>query len=625
VHWAHQVADRFPDGQLYLNLRGYYPGPPVPVADALAAFLRALGVPGSAIPGELEERAALYRSLLAERRMLVVLDNAADSAQVRPLLPGAPGCMAVVTSRDSLAGLVARNGARRVRLDALPIQDAVSLLRALVGARVDADPGAAAGLAELCCRLPLALRVAAELAVARPTVQLADLVAELGDEQRQLDLLDADGDPGTAVRAVLSWSFRHLDPAARRMFLLLAVHPGPDIDTYAAAALSDSSLYEASRMLDRLARAHLIQPTTQARFGMHDLLRRYAADEAAKTMTPAERESAHGRLLGYLQDTATRAESLAESHTRSSAIMQCAMSEHAMPDLADPAEAKAWLRTERSVLLACLDQTTADGQLARVVALTAALTWLLRADGGEQRARHATAASAAQGLGDQMGQAHALLCLGVAQQLAADPDTGATLARASEIFGDLGEKLGRGDALRALGYWRMIQRDRRAAQTLVEAQSIFRQLGDPIGLSETIMSLAEVQRTHGMFANATALAREALAIIEILDDRRVRAAALLRVSLAECVTDSYPAAVQSVSEALSIFRGFAVRGGVTDALNILGELQCVTGDYPSALQNLTEALGMACEMGWRVREADALISLGIARHQQVIPKARRGI
>jgi len=151
--------------------------------------------------------------------------------------------MAVVTSRDSLAGLVARNGARRVRPDALPIQDAVSLLRALVGARVDADPGAAAGLAELCCRLPLALRVAAELAVARPTVQLADLVAELGDEQRQLDLLDADGDPGTAVRAVLSWSFRHLDPAARRMFLLLAVHPGPDIDAYAAAALSDSSLY----------------------------------------------------------------------------------------------------------------------------------------------------------------------------------------------------------------------------------------------------------------------------------------------------------------------------------------------------------------------------------------------
>jgi len=168
VHWAHQVAGRFPDGQLYVNLRGYDPGQPMPAADALAGFLRALGVPGQDIPADEDERAARYRSLLAGRRVLVVLDNAGSVEQARPLLPGTEACAAVVTSRDSLAGLIARDGAARLDLDLLPLADAVGLLRALIGGRVDAEPGAAAALAGQCARLPLALRVAAERAAARP-------------------------------------------------------------------------------------------------------------------------------------------------------------------------------------------------------------------------------------------------------------------------------------------------------------------------------------------------------------------------------------------------------------------------------------------------------------------------
>ena len=241
VRWARRAAAAFPDGQLYVNLRGYDPGAPVAPGDALAGFLRALGLAGEDIPAGEDERAAAYRSLLDGRRMLVVLDNAASVEQARPLLPGSPSCLVVVTSRDSLAGLVARHGARRLALDMLPAADAIGLLRTLIGDRVDAEPDAAAELAAQCARLPLALRVAAELAAASPDSRLAELAGELAGERRRLDLLDAGGDERTAVRGVFSWSYRHLPAAAARAFRLIGLHPGPDLDAYAVAALTSGA------------------------------------------------------------------------------------------------------------------------------------------------------------------------------------------------------------------------------------------------------------------------------------------------------------------------------------------------------------------------------------------------
>src|SRR5215472_6158356 len=268
VRWAHRAAAHFPDGQLYVNLRGYDPDQPVSAGEALAGFLRALGVAGQDIPPGEAERAARYRSLVAGRRLLVVLDNAATVEQVRPLLPGSPSAMVVVTSRDSLAGLVARDGARRLDLGLLPAADAVALLRVLIGQRAEADPAAARMLADRCARLPLALRVAAELAVARPDTPLAELAAELADEGERLALLDAGGDPRGAVASVFSWSYRHLDPGAARMFRLLGLHPGPDWDRYAAAALGGTGVAEAGRLLNALARAHLIAPAGPGRYGL---------------------------------------------------------------------------------------------------------------------------------------------------------------------------------------------------------------------------------------------------------------------------------------------------------------------------------------------------------------------
>jgi len=281
VRWAHRVRDQFPDGQLYVDLRGYDPGQPVSAADALLGFLDALGVAGQDVPPAVDDRAARYRTEITGRRMLVVLDNAATVDQVRPLLPGAASCFVLVTSRDSLPGLVARHGARRLDLDLLPLADAITLLRTLLGPRVVAEPAAAATLAEQCARLPLALRVAAELAATRPTTPLGRLVADLADDRRRLDLLDAGGDRHTAVRAVFSWSYRHLPAKAAQAFRLLARHPAADLDPHVAAVLIDTSEDRARQLLDLLARAHLIQPTGRhpadtGRYGMHDLLRAYA-------------------------------------------------------------------------------------------------------------------------------------------------------------------------------------------------------------------------------------------------------------------------------------------------------------------------------------------------------------
>ncbi|WP_344136875.1 helix-turn-helix transcriptional regulator, partial [Luedemannella flava] len=235
LRWAHRVAERFPDGQLYLDLRGYDPDRPVSPIGALATLLTGLGLSTADLPTDLASRAALYRTLLAGRRMLIVLDNAGTPDQVRPLLPGSATCRTLVTSRDSLAGLVIRDGARRIDLDLLTREEAVALLRTLLGERVDAEPAAAADLADRCARLPLALRIAAEHAAATPGRLLADLADDLRDEATRLDLLAVDGDPRAALRGVFSWSHRHLPPAAARAFDLLGLHPGRDIDAAAVA------------------------------------------------------------------------------------------------------------------------------------------------------------------------------------------------------------------------------------------------------------------------------------------------------------------------------------------------------------------------------------------------------
>jgi hypothetical protein len=277
IRWAHLAATRFPDGQLYVDLGGYGPSEPLAAGDALGRFLHALGLDAGRIPAGTDERATQYRTMLAGRRMLVVLDNADSADQVRPLLPGSSTCMVVVTSRDSLAGLVATDGARRIELDVLTEPESWSLMRVLIGERVETERADVRALMLMCGRLPLALRVVAELAN-RSNSSLAELVAELQDRQAHLDLLDV-GDPRSAVRSVLSWSYRRLSPAAARLFGLLGTAPGPDLSLCSAANLAGVTPQVCRRLLAELTRAYMVTETAPATYTLHSVLRAYAVEQ----------------------------------------------------------------------------------------------------------------------------------------------------------------------------------------------------------------------------------------------------------------------------------------------------------------------------------------------------------
>ena len=362
VHFAHQVAGVFPDGQLYVNLRGYDPCEPVSATDALAGFLRALGTTGRQIPPDEQERAAMYRSLLAGRRVLVVLDNARDAQQVRSLLPGAAGCLALVTSRDSLAGLAARDGAIRLRLNPLAAGDAIALLRDLLGPRANGEPDALAALAGLCCRLPLALRVAAEAAATHPSLPLSRLASELADLRHRLDVLDADADEATSVRSVFSWSYRVLDADAARMFRLSCLHPGTDFDLYAAAALTATPAERASRLLGQLSRAHLLYAAGPGRYGMHDLLRAYARELSDSYDDERDRHAALTRLLEHFLHTAAAAidtlhPDVARHWPRLAAPVGI------LSPVGEPVAAREWLDAELANLIAVVALAAEHGSL----------------------------------------------------------------------------------------------------------------------------------------------------------------------------------------------------------------------------------------------------------------------
>jgi DNA-binding SARP family transcriptional activator len=657
VHWGHLVRQRFPDGQLYLDLRGYDPEQPVPPADALAAFLTVLAPGGPEIPLGVEERAARYRTEIATRQMLIVLDNVATVEQVRPLLPGTSSCLVVVTSRDSLAGLVALHGARRVNLDLLPAPDAITLLRRLIGDRVDAEPAAAAALADRCVRLPLPLRLAAELAASRPSATLSELVAELHERQRALDLLSGSGDRRAAVRAVFSWSIQQLSPDAAHAFVVLGAHPAPTFDAYALAALTGGDLAAVRQLLHVLARAHLVHPVGPARYGMHDLLRAYAARLAADPdgrpyPIDVDVSAALNRVHDYYLGTAAIAmERLypGESARRPSVPPPATPT----PDLTDQVTARTWLDTELSGLEAVAAHGAAHGWPAHTVRLSAVLFRYL--DGARETAGlniHGHARAAARATGDRVGEAAALNGLGGMHmmagrhaaavehlQLAFDlyraEDDQLGQARALGNLGMVDERTGRyGNAARHLeaalaGVGRMgggptieahlltrlgamearLGRDDSARNHLGRALSLHRQAGHRFGEAWALTGLGELEASAGRLDRAADLHGQALTLFGQLGHRNSEAWAMDGLGKVETMRGRYDQAAGHHQQALTLFREQGDRAGEAWALNGLAEAsRTVAGQ---ALVHHTDALHAATRTGARDQQARA--HAGLAR------------
>jgi tetratricopeptide (TPR) repeat protein/transcriptional regulator with XRE-family HTH domain len=654
VRWAHRAADAFPDGQLYVNLRGYDPDQPVPPGDALAGFLRALGVPDQAIPLNEAERAARYRSLVAGKQLLVVLDNAATVEQVRPLLPGTSSVMVVVTSRDALAGLVVRDGARRLDLDLLSPAEAVALLHSLIGARAETDPEAAERLAEQCARLPLALRIAAELAAARPETPLAELTAELADLQGRLELLDAGGDPRSAVAAVFSWSYRHLPEDAARMFRLLGLHPAQDWDPYAAAALiATASLPEAQRLLGVLARAHLVQHVGPGRHSMHDLLRAYAAQQATVHDTDQARQDALTRLFDYyLAASATAADHLFSFQFTSRPDPPLVSTP--VPPFPDRATALTWLDIERVTLLAVAAFAASHGWPAHTTCLAAILGgYFYRARDTRALTLHSLALDAARAMGDSAAQGRALAGLGslywcqgryqqsadLCQQAVAlaheagDQRTQAMalvhlavsyeyLGKAEEAFDsyrqaiaryrELGDRAAEAVVLINLGEDCFYSgRGQEGIGYIQKALTVGREIGDQFTISASLANLGEFDGVQGRYQEATDHLREALAVARQSGGHRsLEARAHDRLGAVCHRQGRYVLAIGHCEQALAINRELGDRGGEVEALNNLGATLLATGQPDEARACHTAALALARQISFARGEALSQKALG---------------
>ncbi len=642
VHWGHRVAGRFPDGCLYVGLHGYSPLEPRDPADVLAAFLRSLGLDDAAIPDDEHERAARFRSIVSGQRVLVVLDNALDVDQVRPLLPGSPTCFAVITSRADLAGLQVEPGARQIELRPLPADEGMELLRTHIGERVEEDT--ARRLARHCAGLPLALRIVAAQAMRREQ-PLDELVAELADQGT--GLFDV-GDPATAIGTVFSWSMRHLrDHVAD--FWLFGAHPAREVDGYAAAALLGTDPRTARGRVDRLVRAHLVQRSSDGRFDMHDLVRTYARERAAVELPARERDAAVARLVDYFTVAATRAMHML--HPCESLVGEGDRRGMALPPLAELADARAWLDAEWHNLLAVLAFTARQGRPGPTSELVAVLRRHL-----DQGGRHddalvvlGHALDASRLAGDEAAEGAALYDLGVAhlrlgrhedamnlhrQALAIcragsdrNSEAGALnnlgnlyerLGRYEEaidhyqqalvIVRELDLRLGKATLLTNLGVVHTRLGDHeRAFRDCCDALTIFREAGDLGGTARTLGNLGEVHRLAGRLDEAVARYDEALRMAEGIGAHGIVTEVLNHLGTAHLAAGSHDRARSWHTDALTMARATGDRYEEARALEGIGCVLAATGDTEHAVESWREALSLYRQMG--LREADRVARL----------------
>lgn len=601
LHWAHGIADQFPDGQLYVNLRGFDPSDHViGPAEALRGFLQALQVPPQQIPDSVEAQAGLYRSLLAGKRMLVLLDNARDADHVVPLLAGAPGCLVVVTSRNRLAGLVAATGAHLLILDLLTGDEARQLLaHRLSYDRIAVEANATDEIIQRCARLPLALAVVAASAATHPTHPLSVIADDLRRAGHGLGASLGD-DMDTDVRAVFSWSYHALDAGAARLFRVLGLHPGPDIAPAAAASLAGIPVAQVHPLLTELARAHLLSEHVPGRYTFHDLLRAYAAELADTHDTEAERRAATHRMLDHYVRAGHTAAVLLHPHGET-VVPEPAGAGVVAEDLTDPDRALHWFAAERPVLLAAIEQAARTGCDRHVCHLARALFVFLHRRGHwhDRAATQQAALDGAQRLGDQAEQARAHRNLAFAlADLGRSDEAHPHLRDALRVACEIGDTAGQAWTYHALGLvYGLEGRDAEALDAGQRASHLFQIAGDRVGHAIALTDVGWYQARLGNHREASGLCRRALALHEELDNRPYQAHTWSCLGDTHQHLGDHRQAIASYRRALELFRGFGDRYAEASTLAHLGAVHRSAGDLDAARHAWQRTRDLIDELG----------------------------
>ncbi len=594
VHWAHQVAQSFPDGQLYVNLRGFDPtGAPVAAADAIRGFLAALSVPADQTPATSDAQASLYRSLLADKRMLVVLDNASDPAQVRPLLPGSAGCVVVVTSRTWLTGLVATEGAGQLSLEVLSAAEAAELLAGrLSRQRTAAEPEALAELIALCAGLPVALVIVAARAIAQQHLPLSRLAAELRAAKNRLDALTT-GDSATDVRSVFSWSYLGLSAPAARLFRLAGTHPGPSLSTQAAASLAGLPLTAAGRALRELVSARLIDEHAPGRFALHDLLREYAAERAKSTGTPASRRAAIHRMLDHYLHTAAAAVPLLapQQFWFASASSVAGVT---LGGFADHREAADWFEAEHLALMAVIRLAADLGFELHACQLPATMTGVLdrSARWDDLAVASEIALVTAQRAGHREAEAYALRGLGGAcARLGRYDEARAHLRRCLDQFTELKNLDGQARANLNLACLMHYMGDsEQACRHAHQACEQFGLLDQPAGLAASLNTVGWLEARLGNCEEGLAYCEQGLALAEEIGDPMVAAATWDSLGFVRCLLGQREVAIGCYQRAAKLYADFDAVWYRAEVLINLGDTYEEAGNRQSARELWHEAL-----------------------------------
>ena len=612
VHAAHKLAAGFPDGQFFLPLHAHTLGQrPVEPTEALASLLLTAGLAAPQVPPGLQARAARWRDLVAGKKILLLLDDAAGHEQVRPLLPGTAGSLVLVTSRRRLTAL---EDAAVITLDTLSPAEAGTLL-----ARLAARPGVRAGdaavgqITQLCGYLPLAVGMLAGQLRHRPAWPASRLAGELAAARDRLALMRAEN---LSVAAAFSLSYADLTTTQQRMFRRLGLVPGPDFDARAAAALDDTGLEEACRGLDALYDQHLITEPAPGRYQLHDLLREHARTLAAAD-DAADRDAAAGRLLDYYLHTALAAgQHIPNFYPGVGSLPPACPPEYA-PSMSTPGQAAAWLDAERANLQAAAGHAAASGRHRHAMLIPAAMAGFLLPQGYWDQAiiMHQTAVAAARQAGDRAGQARALMHLSEPQFSTNDRASAVAASRqALELYRDLDDRAGQAEALNGLGFVHRVSGDYHAAAAChQQALDLYRDLGNQPGQAESLNRLGSVQQETGDYRAAAANHRQALELFRDLDDRPGQGVVLMELGIVQRLIGDYAAAAATFRQAQEMGRDRGDRYDQAWILNQLGVLHRLAGDYPAAATSHQRALETLCELGEPAAQGFARNELGLVQ------------